>query len=74
LVGDGGLSADARVGESEVVVQVDPSLECSQRPTIVSPSSSIVPVKRCEKSGAAAERSSFQTLSTKVISYTRESK
>jgi hypothetical protein len=48
----------------------NPSRETFHLPVIVS-SSVNVPMKRCEKSGAAAGRSKVQTLSTNVIAYTR---
>jgi hypothetical protein len=48
------------------VLPVEPSLELSHVPVIVSPFSSKVPVKRWEKPGAI--RRSFQTPSAKLIS------
>jgi hypothetical protein len=50
--------------------QFDPSLDFSQRPVIVLPSSLNVPVKRWEKFGES--RHSYQTLSRRLISYTRK--
>ena len=49
--------------------QVEPSLEDSHVPAIVSPLSSKVPAKRYEKPGTI--RHSFQTPSAKLISYAR---